>query len=247
MSVDRATTAVVVPCFNEAARLDVDRLLGLGRLAGAVIVAVDDGSADGTGDLLAAASRREPALVVVSLPVNHGKGEAVRTGMRAAMARGATIVGYYDADHSTPESEMARLVAVLTERPELAVVLGARVGLLGHDIDRSLWRHYLGRLYATASSAVLGLPVYDTQCGAKVFRDSAPLRAALQRPFTSRWSFDVELLGRLRRGGTPADAFLEVPLQAWTDVHGSKLGPASALTAAFDLARVARALREYRV
>ena len=239
--------AIVVPCYDEAARLDVGRLLELGRRAGALIIAVDDGSTDGTGKLLAAAAQRAPAsIIVVGLPVNRGKGEAVRAGMHAAMERGSSIIGYYDADHATPEAEMARLVSLLDERPDLQVVLGARVGLLGHDIDRSPWRHYLGRLYATASSTVLGLAVYDTQCGAKVFRDGPALRAALAQPFTSRWSFDVELLGRLTRSGVPAGAFLEVPLQSWSDVRGSKLGPGAAVTAAADLARVARALRRFR-
>ncbi|MBA3606474.1 MAG: hypothetical protein H0W46_11010, partial [Acidimicrobiia bacterium] len=103
----------------------------------------------------------------------------------------------------------------------------------------------LGRLYATFSSAVLGLAVYDTQCGAKVFRNSPALRSALAQPFTGRWSFDVELLGRLARDGVPTAAFLEVPLQAWTDVHGSKLRPRGAISAAVDLARVSVKLRRY--
>jgi len=239
--------AIVVPCFNEVRRLDVDRLRHLGELAGASIVAVDDGSTDGTGELLRAAAERWPdAFSVVALPANSGKGEAVRIGMLAALDRGAGVVGYYDADHATPEEEMARLVAALTDDPRRHVVLGARVGLLGHDIHRSLWRHYLGRLYATASSAVLGLAVYDTQCGAKVFRDGPALRAAVARPFTSRWSFDVELLGRLSRGGVPAGAFEEVPLRRWTDVSGSKLGPLAAVVAAVELLRVALQLRRYR-
>ena len=96
---------------------------------------------------------------------------------------------------------MARLVDTLADDEHLQVVIGSRVGLLGHDIDRSLRRHYLGRIFATVSSAVLDLPVYDTQCGAKAFRVTPALRAALADPFTSRWAFDVELLGRLRRNG----------------------------------------------
>ena len=93
------------------------------------------------------------------------------------------------------------------------------------------------------SSVVLGLDVYDTQCGAKVFRDGPALRAALAQPFASRWVFDVELLGRLHGGmagapGLPASAFLEVPLGEWRDVSGTKLGLRSAARAALDLARI---------
>jgi hypothetical protein len=117
------------------------------------------------------------------------------------------------------------------------------VALLGHRIRRSATRHYLGRVYATASSLILGLQVYDTQCGAKVFRATPALRAALQDPFRSRWAFDVELLARLTRGtGTvppvAAEALLEVPLEQWADVGGSKMGPREAITAVVDLARI---------
>jgi len=114
------------------------------------------------------------------------------------------------------------------------------VALLGHRIDRSAWRHYLGRLFATASSLVLRLSVYDTQCGAKVFRVTPALRTALAEPFTSRWAFDVELLQRLLGAGVRPAQFEEVPLRAWRDVGGSKLGPAAAIAAAADLARLAR-------
>jgi hypothetical protein len=101
-------------------------------------------------------------------------------------------------------------------------------------------------VFATASSAVLGLAVYDTQCGAKVFRDGPALRAALAEPFSSRWAFDVELLGRLLAAGAAAGSFVEVPLREWRDVAGSKLGPSAALAAALDLATVARTARRRR-
>ena len=107
---------------------------------------------------------------VVTLPANRGKGEAVRLGLRAALAGGHDVVGYYDADLATPPAEMARLVEELRGDPARVMVIGSRVALLGHDIERSAVRHYLGRLYATAASVVLRLPVYDTQCGAKVVR-----------------------------------------------------------------------------
>ena len=71
--------------------------------------------------------------------------------------------------------------------------------MMGTDIRRSAVRHYTGRLFATAGSLVLGVPVYDTQCGAKAFRVTDALRAALAEPFVSRWAFDVEVLGRLLR------------------------------------------------
>jgi glycosyltransferase involved in cell wall biosynthesis len=243
------SVAIVIPCFDEADRLDADGLTELAKRAGATLVLVDDGSTDTTAAILQRLVDADPErFVLLSLPTNVGKGETVRRGLRAGMDGGADVVGYYDADLATPPVEMARLVAVMQEQPDLGVVMGARVGLLGHAIHRSMVRHYLGRVFATVSSLVLGLDVYDTQCGAKVFRAGPPLEAALAQPFTSRWVFDVELIGRLHQGtadvaGLPASAFLEVPLTEWRDVGGTKLRLGSATRAAADLLRIARSQR----
>ena len=230
---------IVVPCYNEAARLDVAALVGLASQAEARVLAVDDGSTDATGALLIAAAAAHPdRFGVVSRPTNGGKGEAVRDGLLAAIDAGAELVGYYDADMATPPAEMARLLHELAADDRRDVVIGSRVGLLGHDIERSPWRHYLGRLFATASGVALGLAVYDTQCGAKALRVTPALRCALARPFRSRWAFDVELLGRLLDAGVAPAAFVEIPLRTWRDVGGSKLGAASALAAGRDVVRV---------
>mgnify|MGYP003548776828 CR=1 FL=1 len=134
---------------------------------------------------------------------------------------------------------------MIADRDEIDVVLASRVGLLGHTIERRATRHYLGRLYATAASLALGVAVYDTQCGAKLFRSTDALRAALATPFPDRWSFDVEMLARLLapgRGVTPLppDRILEVPLHEWRDVGGSKRRPLAAARAAVALAGVRR-------
>jgi hypothetical protein len=68
--------------------------------------------------------------------------------------------------------------------------------MLGRDIRRSAFRHYAGRLFATFASLQLRLPVYDTQCGAKIFRATPEVVALFGRPFRLRWCFDVEVLSR---------------------------------------------------
>jgi dolichyl-phosphate beta-glucosyltransferase len=239
----RAT--LVVPCYEEAHRLDGDAMRALVDTADVRLILVDDGSTDGTLERLTALAASRPDVVtVLTRAANSGKGEAVRTGLLAALDSGAPLVGYFDADLAAPVSEIARLVEIADGRPDRDVVLGARVALLGHRIHRSALRHYLGRIFATASSLTLGLQVYDTQCGAKVFRATPALRAALEDPFRSRWAFDVELLSRLTlgNGAAPpvrAEAMLEVPLGQWSDVGGSKLGPREGVTAVADLARIA--------
>ena len=219
---------IVVPCFNEEHRLDSGRfeaLAGSGRVR---LLFVDDGSTDDTPTRLHALAQSAPGIDVLDLPQNVGKAEAVRRGLLRAVASGAETVGYYDADLATPPDELLRLVDVLDDRSEIAFVMGARVALLGRTIERSALRHYSGRFFASLASLVLRLRVYDTQCGAKVFRVTPALVEAINRPFRSAWVFDVELIGRLLQGGDSVDpiaptAFEEIPLREWRDVRGSKL------------------------
>jgi hypothetical protein len=123
------------------------------------------------------------------------------------------------------------------------MAMGSRVARAGANIARSLPRHLVGRLFATAAAQILRAQFYDTQCGAKVLRVSPALLSALGTPFLTRWAFDVELIGRLL-AGAPGVAplaitdFLELPLKEWVDVKGSKLTLAAMARALVDLGRV---------
>lgn len=241
------TVCVVVPCFNEAERLDIR---AFADLAGHVdrLVFVDDGSSDGTIGVIDRLVTEHPDRVeLVRLPRNVGKAEAVRVGLLSAIDGGASIVGYLDADLATPTAEMLRLIDVAGAQPYRTAVLGSRVALLGHTVHRRPMRHYLGRLYATAASLALGVAVYDTQCGAKVFRVGTPLQFALADPFPDRWAFDVELLARLLADpNQAADPVLEVPLREWRDVDGSAVDLASGARALWALTGLRRRIRRHR-
>jgi len=243
---------LVVPCYNEADRLDDEAFLTLVRGQDDLrVLFVNDGSKDATAERLAVlAARQSDRIAVLELPRNVGKAEAVRAGLRRALAEGAPLVGYLDADLATPVSEVRRLVSVL-RRNGATVLLASRVSLLGRDIQRKALRHYLGRVFASVASAVLRLSVYDTQCGAKLFRATPALEAAVAEPFLSRWIFDVELLGRLMTGSATTAPLsegdvVEEPLLSWRDVPGSKLRPGHAAIAAKDMARIALDLARRR-
>jgi glycosyltransferase involved in cell wall biosynthesis len=222
------TITFVVPCFNEERRLDPGGYRQFLDHPGVQLLFVDDGSTDRTRPALEAlCGQMRGRARLLPLSENRGKGEAVRQGMLVAMREGSQLIGYFDADLATPAEEIGRLVALIKETQAQAVI-GARVAMLGTKIDRRPVRHYLGRVFATFASLVLDFTVYDTQCGAKVFRASPLMAAALSEPFAGRWAFDVELLGRLVLGshdanGVGPDELLEMPLRRWTHMKDEKL------------------------
>jgi len=245
-------TVLVVPCYNEAARLDEAAFLSWAASAPphASLLLVDDGSTDDTARVLSRLAAAAPRRIrTLALAPNGGKAEAVRRGMLAALAAAGkgSAVGYWDADLATPLDALAEFEAVLdAPGSSCEMVFGARVGLLGRDIRRKMTRHYLGRVFATLASHVLRLPIYDTQCGAKLFRVTDDLATALGTPFRTRWTFDVELIARfvvLKRRRAAAEraerVIYELPLRRWTDVPGSKLGALSVLRMGVELMDVA--------
>ena len=165
-------TIIVVPCYNKALRLDP---LPFREFAiehpDFRFLFVNDGSTDGTRQLLDALHCEAPdRFLVRHLGQNSGKAEAVRQGLLRAFAEGPAYVGYWDADLATPLEAMSAFCSILDTRMDIDMVVGARVRLLGRSIVRPPLRHYLGRVFATAASLALGVGMYDTQCGAKLFR-----------------------------------------------------------------------------
>jgi dolichyl-phosphate beta-glucosyltransferase len=223
--------ALIVPCYNEALRLDPEAFLQFVTThPGVQLVMVDDGSLDATGEILERMRVAAPAAVIVLRhSPRRGKAEAVRAGILAGIAQRSALVGFFDADLSTPLRAIDDFLVVLRDRPIVEFVLGSRVMLMGRDIRKKATRHYLGRVFATAVSQALDLPVYDTQCGAKILRVNAATASLFAAPFRSPWIFDVELIARYLRlpvdPGEPArrDRLYELVLPAWHDRPGSKL------------------------
>ncbi len=245
-AVPDAHTIIVVPCYNEAARLSVDSFREFAtRNPGVRFLFVNDGSTDDTSVVLESLASSEPhRFEHLDQGQNHGKAEAVRVGMLHALGQGSRYVGYWDADLATPLSEIPRFIAVLDAYPRRDICFGSRVRLLGRAIERNPLRHYLGRMFATVASIVLDLAVYDTQCGAKLFRANNDTEALFHEPFSVNWTFDVELIARaqgqrLRAGlSSAADSIYELPLDQWHDVAGSKVQATDFLKALFEMARI---------
>lgn len=239
---------IVVPCYNEAERLRGAEFLAFTRTDPRVhFLFVNDGSRDNTLQMLRElCDGNAPALRYLNKPVNGGKAEAVRDGINAALHSGQpqlAYVGFWDADLATPLDAIPHLLAKLRRDAHLQMIFGSRVRLLGRAVHRNSMRHYLGRVFATFASLTLGLPIYDTQCGAKIFRVSPDLAEVMTGSFVSRWIFDVEIVARfLRLRGRQfcCDTIFEYPLHAWQDVGGSKVRPRDFFHAVGDLARIRR-------
>jgi len=258
--------------LNEAVRLDLDAFQSFAEQQQDVrFLFVNDGSDDDTLAVLEVLHESNPdQFLVLDLKRNVGKAEAVRQGMLYALGQatnakmttakmgqapnvifGASpifarpaFVGYWDADLATPLEAIVEFRDVLRLRPEIELLMGARVQLAGRSIQRHGMRHYLGRCFATAASWTLGMNVYDTQCGAKLFRVTESTAELFAMPFRSRWIFDVEILARMlaRRGSRDetgrASWLYEYPLRQWRDVAGSKVRPCDFARALPDLWRI---------
>ena len=234
-------TMIVVPCYNEADRLDGDVFLK--ALAGSPdmsFVFVNDGSTDATQHCLQTLQLANPKQIdVINLRQNSGKAEAVRAGLQHACRIGADLVGYWDADLATPLEAIADFETVLDRYFDITVVYGARRQLLGHRINRTASRRAVSRICASLARLAVGLPIGDTQCGAKLLRNTPALRRAIDTPFTAGWLFDVELFSRIAATTQkPEMSFYEVPLSEWHEVAGSKVSSRAILRSGLQMLRL---------
>jgi glycosyltransferase involved in cell wall biosynthesis len=213
--------SIVVPAFNEAARIGATLqtildYLDEHALDGELIV-VDDGSSDNTAEVAeqSFAQRRRVTTRCIRYEKNRGKGHAVRTGLLAAHA---PIALFSDADLSTPITETPKLVRPI-ESGENDLTFGSRA------LDRSLigvhqpWRREQGgKVFNLIVRLATGMPYWDTQCGFKAFRMSA-CRPIIEAARIDRFGFDVELLYVAQLAGLRLD---EIPVR-WDHNDGSKI------------------------
>ncbi len=232
--------SIVIPAYNEEKRLPatLDRLreylASLPDQSWECIV-VDDGSKDGTADLVSRTAQQEPRIRLVKNPGNRGKGYAVRNGMLSAT--GAWRL-FSDADLSAPIEELPKLQQAI-EREGAVIALGSRA------LDRSLvsvhqsaFREYSGRVFNLTMRALTGLPFLDTQCGFKLYRADAA-ETVFPRQLEEGFSFDVEDLVIAQRLGLK---MVEVPVR-WANVEGTKVSAWSGAKSFLDLISIrARAL-----
>jgi glycosyltransferase involved in cell wall biosynthesis len=231
----RPALSIVLPCLDEAERLPATLRAYLAHYpagrAEVELLVVDDGSTDGTSavaDRVAATDQRVRVLRTAS---NHGKGYAVRAGIRAAQGE---LVVFTDADGSYGPEQVDLVVAALAGAP---VAIGARLGSQA-GAGRPL-RRLASRVFNRAMRLLLGLPFHDTQCGLKGFRHEAAA-AVFGRARVDGFAFDAEMLLLARHLGLRV---VEVPVRA-EERPGSRVHlTADALRMLLDVWAVRRAAR----
>lgn len=235
-------TILIIPCFNEEKRLDINSYQAfLSSHSDFFFVFVNDGSQDNTKSILDSFGQLSSNVSCISLSKNSGKAEAVREGILYSLANYSfDQIGFIDADLSTPLEEFISFKEKLVENPKVNIILGSRVQMLGKDIKRNLLRHWFSRIIATAICKVLYEPVYDTQCGAKLFSRKTA-EELFKEKFLTKWLFDVELLSRYKRKhGSEAfkKTILEIPVKSWTEKPNSKLRYSYILKIFYDLLKI---------
>jgi len=212
--------SVVIPCFNEAARIGQTVRLTLDYLCSvspeSELIVVDDGSTDATSIVAreALSTARIETRLLENFP-NRGKGAAVRKGLLAAQR---SIGLFFDADLSTPLEETPKVIEPIANG-EADVAFGSRAldrTLIGHHQP---WRReQAGRIFNLLVRVMTGLPFWDTQCGFKAFRLDVS-RPILEAARAIGFAFDVELLYLAQRAGL---RLREIPVR-WNHAEGSKL------------------------
>jgi glycosyltransferase involved in cell wall biosynthesis len=171
MGADQPLLSIVVPVFNEERRL-LQTLESLGafqdsREYATELIVVDDGSDDGTANLVESFTADRPTARLIRNP-HRGKGYTVRTGMLAAQGR---YVLFTDADLATPIDEAEKLIAFLDEGFDVAI--GSREGLGAQRHGEPWFRHFIGRVFNLLVRAIAVGNFQDTQCGFKAFQQRA--------------------------------------------------------------------------
>ena len=241
--------AIVLPCFNEAERLSLDSLmLEIDPFPQVDFLFVNDGSTDNTAEILSALMNKKKNVRVLHFSENVGKAEAVRGGFLEVIKKSEySYIGYFDADFATPLNQLVLFFDHIVADPSHQLLLGSRIKRAGASIRRNHVRHYVGRIVATlVNNSIVKIPVYDTQCGAKVMT-AALAKEIFRDPFLSRWLFDIELIARLQEiydYDRVVQIVYEVPLNEWIEKGKTKIRLKDVVGVPFQLLKI---YRKYKV
>lgn len=201
MTDDQPYLSVVIPAYNEAAKIEEDLHRACAYFAGAgyryEILVVDDGSDDDTADRVRKFERHGHPVTLVSYRPNRGKGRAVKTGVLRAAGR---YVLFADAGGCVPYADVEKAFRRLADGFDVAI--GSRGVSDARIVVRQSWYRRLGSMvFGFLVHHGMGLrDVADTQCGFKLFTRKAA-RDLFSRQRVDGFMFDIEMLVNARRHG----------------------------------------------
>ena len=236
--------SIIVPCFNESDRIDVNKFINyISQNNHTHFVFVYDGSTDNTSFIISGIISKYPSQVsMIKNETNKGKAETVRIGVIESLKMNPDLIGYLDADLATPIEEIDKMINILKLDHKKKIVFASRIQLIGNEIKRNYFRHFLGRVFSTFVSLLLKLKIYDTQCGAKIFSIDI-CEVIFMEKFISEWLFDVEIFARLIKkfGVKETTRFsFEKPVSKWSDIDGSKVKTIHFIKAPYELFKIIR-------
>ena len=210
--------SIVIPAYNEEKRLpstleSVHAYL-LSREIDFEIIVVNDGSTDGTVEVVQEFAKHHDGVRLLSYSPNQGKGCAVRKGV--LMSEGDKVL-FNDADGSSPVEELEKLEASLNKGFEVAIGSRAKPDS-SRKVNALAYRKFMGNFFNFIVQTLLLKGIQDSQCGFKMFTRTAA-ESIFNVAKENGFAFDVELLHIARMRGYKID---EVPIN-WTNVDGSKV------------------------
>jgi len=217
---------IVVPCFNEEKNFSVKKFEKvISTMSDVLLCFVDDGSRDRTPQLLESLKKLHTDKVdIITHSENKGKAEAVRTGiLHCNNNYNHSIIAFLDADLSTSLEECLALRPYLKD--EIEFCFASRTLQSDSNIQIKYYRFIIGRLLRPIIWKILGIKIYDTQCGCKLFTKNLSIEL-FKDEFISKWLFDIELFARTKKkfGEDEVEARLcEVPVKEWIDSNSSSV------------------------
>jgi dolichyl-phosphate beta-glucosyltransferase len=215
---------IVVPCFNEAKRLDLLYFKKLSEIRNTVWIFVDDGSTDDTSKILIEYGKKEN-IIHVKTNDNVGKSNAVAYGMNYAAKNISHIgwLGFLDADGAFATGDVESIIKMTSQFESYDALYTSRVKMAGRNIERNNARHIIARLITSIFGLVWKDIPYDTQSGFKLYRYYDNFNLMLTKSFKTRWFLDIELYIRFLHSREKNIRVWEEPVSSWIDIPGSKI------------------------
>ena len=235
---------MIVPCFNEEKRINLDYWNKLSEITNVNWIFVNDGSNDGTKNLLTQISNSS----LINLERNSGKAEAIRKGILETFNSNQSDIfhfGYLDADSAFKFEDIKNIIKLsFSKESTYDSHWGSRVALSGRNITRNNIRHILSRILITIFGYRLGNLPYDPQTGFKIFKFNKVQMAIFDKNFETKWFVDLEILLRFKAISNKDMKVWEEPVNTWKDIAGSKIRGLELITVFRDLVKILLIIRK---